>query len=218
MNAVPRVSPDPLETSGRSRIVLVEFLPSGGLFQFSFQFAAALADAGHEVTLVTGPDPELTSRTDGLQVRSLLPTWHPNAVAAEGIGRRLRRLARAVRLLESWRRVLVLLRRERPDVAQFGELRFALDSAAFLAVARLTRPTAIVDVAHNPLPYDVTGKADSAEKGGWLTRRLLRRRTRPARWCWCWARGLGATCSATFLPSGGSRSAATATTPRCSSR
>ena len=48
-----------------------------------------------------------------------------------------------------------------------------LDSAAFLAVARLTRPTAIVDVAHNPLPYDVTGKADSVEKGGWLTRRLL---------------------------------------------
>ena len=40
----------------RLRIVLVEFLPSGGMFQFSFQFAAALAKAGHEVRLITGPE------------------------------------------------------------------------------------------------------------------------------------------------------------------
>jgi glycosyltransferase involved in cell wall biosynthesis len=69
--------------------------------------------------------------------------------------------------------VLGELRRERPDVAQFGELRYVLDSAALIAIARLTKPTAIVDVAHNPLPYDVTGKTQSVQKGGRLTRRLL---------------------------------------------
>ncbi len=157
------------------RIVLVEFLPSGGMFQFSFQFAAALARAGHSVTLLTGPDPELTSRVEGLQVESMLPTWHPNADAGHGRWGRLRRVGRALRLLESWRRVLGRLRRERPDVAQFGELRFLLDSAALAVVARLVRPTTVVDVAHNPLPYNVHDADQTVEKTGRLTRALLGR-------------------------------------------
>ena len=172
-----RPRPDPGAVRHPLHIVLVEFLPSGGMFQFSFLFAEALAAAGHRVTLVTGPEPELTARTEGLEVRPVLPTWHPNADADVGPTRwrRLRRAVRAVRLLESWRRVLVLLRRERPDVAQFGELRFVLDTAAFLLLARLTRPTTLVDVAHNPLPYDVTSSAGAVEKGGRLTRGLLAR-------------------------------------------
>jgi glycosyltransferase involved in cell wall biosynthesis len=145
------------------------------MFQFSFQFAAALAKAGHDVRLITGPEPELASSVDGLEICSLLPTWHPNVETAGGVRRRLRRVGRALRLLESWRRVLSYLRRERPDVAQFGELRFLLDAAALLVVARLTPETAIVDVAHNPLPYDVTSKTQSVEKGGRLTRWLLGR-------------------------------------------
>ena len=153
------------------RIVLVEFLPSGGMFQFSFQFATALAQAGHTVTLLTGPDPELTSRVDGLEVRSVLPTWHPN----RGSWSRLRRVARAFRLLESWRRVLGQLLRERPDVAQFGELRFVLDSAALAILARLVPGTTFVDVAHNPLPYNVNDADQTVQKGGRLTRALLAR-------------------------------------------
>jgi glycosyltransferase involved in cell wall biosynthesis len=159
----------------RLRIVLVEFLPSGGMFQFSFQFATALAQAGHTVTLLTGPDPELTSRVDGLQVRSLLPTWHPNVGPGRGRRGRLRRVGRALRLLESWRRVLGYLLRERPDVAQFGELRFVLDSAALAILAGLVPGTTFVDVAHNPLPYNVDHADRSVEKGGRLTRALLAR-------------------------------------------
>jgi glycosyltransferase involved in cell wall biosynthesis len=145
------------------------------MFQFSFQFATALAQAGHTVTLLTGPEPELSPQVDGLEVRSLLPTWHPNADPGRRRSGPLRRAARALRLLESWRRVLAHLRRERPDVAQFGELRFVLDSAALAIVARLIRPTTVVDVAHNPLPYDVNHPDQSVEKGGRLTRTLLNR-------------------------------------------
>jgi glycosyltransferase involved in cell wall biosynthesis len=171
------------EPAGRSevtdrglRIVLVEFLPRGGMFQFSFQFADALARAGHRVTLLTGPDPELTSTTPGLDVLSALPTWNPNAnTEVTGVARVLRRITRALRLVESWRRVLVYLRSARPDVAQFGELRFVLDTGALLVVARLGRVTTLVDVAHNPLPYDVHGKDQSVEKSGRLTRALLDR-------------------------------------------
>ena len=168
--------PAAAEEPRRLRIVLVEFLPSGGMFQFSFQFAAALAKAGHDVRLITGPNPELVSNIEGFEICSLVPTWHPNAeIAGGGLRRRMRRVGRAVRLLESWRRVLGYLRRERPDVAQFGELRFLLDTASLLVVARLGRPTAIVDVAHNPLPYDVTSKTQAVQKGGRLTRWLLGR-------------------------------------------
>lgn len=161
--------------SGALDITLVEFLPSGGMYQFAFQFADALARAGHRVRLLTGPTPEMLSETDGLSVVSLLPTWHPNAAEPGGpLRRKLRRAYRALLLAESWRRVLADLRLHRPDVAQFGELRYALDTAALLTVARFTK-TAIVDVAHNPVPYDVTNRGRSVEKRGRLTRWLLAR-------------------------------------------
>ena len=213
--AAHRIGPAP--TSAPLRIVLVEFLPSGGMFQFSFQFAAALARAGHAVTLLTGPDPELTTRVEGLQVESVLPTWHPNADPGPGRWGRLRRVGRALRLLESWRRVLGQLRRERPDVAQFGELRFLLDSAALAVVARLVRPTTVVDVAHNPLPYNVHDADQSVEKTGRLTRPCWAGRTRRAAWSWCWGRDPSGSSGSTSRRYAGWRSAATATTPGCSS-
>jgi glycosyltransferase involved in cell wall biosynthesis len=153
------------------RIVLVEFLPSGGMFQFSFQFAKALAEAGHHVQLLTGPSPELRSTTPNLEV---FPTWHPNRQQEEGpVKRKIRRILRALLLVESWRRAVVHVRRKRPDIAQFGELRYPLDAAALLLTARLGHVGALVDVAHNPLPYDVTNKAQSVEKAGRFTRHLL---------------------------------------------
>ncbi len=159
-------------------IVLVEFLPSGGMFQFSFQFADALASAGHRVTLLTGPEPELRSRNANLEIVDTLPTWHPNAaepVTSSAWRRKLRRLGRALRLAAAWWRVLLHVRRHRPAVVQFGELRFPLDSAGLLAVARFGRAGVVVDVAHNPLPYDVNSADESVEKTGRVVTTLLRR-------------------------------------------
>lgn len=155
-------------------IVLVEFLPTGGMFQFTFQFGEALARQGHRVLLLTGPDPELRSATPGFEVVEIFPTWNPNVeLGGSTLRRKARRVGRALRLVESWRQAMGMIRRMRPDVAQFGELRYPLDSALFLLLARRCRGTALVDVAHNPLPYDVNGTSDSVEKGGRLTRRLL---------------------------------------------
>lgn len=159
-------------------VVLVEFLPSGGMFQFSFQFADALAQSGHRVTLLTGPGPELVSRRTNFTVIDTLPTWNPNAPegsASSTWRRKVRRVGRALRLLLAWLQVLGYLRRHRCDVVQFGELRFPLDSVCLLAVARFGRARSVVDVAHNPLPYDVNSKDQSVEKGGRLLRALLRR-------------------------------------------
>jgi glycosyltransferase involved in cell wall biosynthesis len=67
----------------------------------------------------------------------------------------------------------VHIRSLRPEVAQFGEFRYLLDSALFLVLTRRCPATAFVDVAHNPLPYDVNGKSTAVQKAGRLTRRLL---------------------------------------------
>ncbi len=166
----------PLPAGPPLTIVLVEFLPTGGMFQFTFQFGEALARQGHRVLLLTGPDPELRSATPGLEVVELLPTWNPNVeLGGSGFRRKARRVGRALRLVESWRQAMALIRRLRPDIAQFGELRYPLDSAMFLLLARRCPDTVLVDVAHNPLPYDVNGPSGSVEKGGRLTRRLLDR-------------------------------------------
>ncbi len=171
----PEPTVDDAPSAGpRLTIVLVEFLPSGGMFQFTFQFGEALARQGHLVLLLTGPDPELRSATPGFEVVELFPTWHPTVeLGGSGLRRRARRVGRALRLVESWRQATTMIRRLRPDVAQFGELRYPLDSALFLLLARRCPDTALVDVAHNPLPYDVNDASGSVEKGGRLTRRLL---------------------------------------------
>ena len=162
-------------------VLVVEFLPSGGMFQFSYLFGEALAALGHRVTLLTGPGPELTSRRPGFVVDPSLRTWHPNqGLGATGVRRKLRRVLRAWQLVLAWTQVLVRVRRDRPDVVQFGELRYPLDTAAFWLVTRLGGAGAVVDVAHNPVPYDVTGAADAVEKSGRLTRALLARAYRAA--------------------------------------
>ena len=174
--APARPATGPAAAASPLTIMLVEFLPTGGMFQFTFLFGEALARRGHRVLLLTGPEPELRPSTPGFEVVSLFPTWDPNVeLGGSFLRRKLRRVGRALRLVESWRRATGLIRRLRPDIAQFGELRYPLDSAMFLRLARRCAGVALVDVAHNPLPYDVNGSSDSVEKGGRLTLRLLDR-------------------------------------------
>lgn len=136
-------------------ILLVEFSPSGGLYQFAFQLGEALARAGHAVQLLTGPDPELLPRTAGLSVLSTLPTWHPaEAVRPPGPVRAVRRVVRAGRHVAAWAVVDRHLRRTRPDVVLWGEWRFTLDGHLAAALARRHRARSVLaDLAHTPLPF-----------------------------------------------------------------
>jgi glycosyltransferase involved in cell wall biosynthesis len=130
---------------------MVEFSPSGGLFHFALQMAEALAQAGHSVELITGPDPELSPRVPGVRLVPILPTWHPGSTGPKLV-RKARRVVRAVRHLESWRRVAVHLRRSRPDVVQWAELRFAIDGAVVAWLAGRRDAPVMVDVVHEPRP------------------------------------------------------------------
>lgn len=137
-------------------IVLVEFTPSGGLFQFAVQLGEALARRGHQVSLLTGESPELTSRVPGFRVRPLLPTWHPAAGAtAPRRVRKVRRVVRAGRYIAAWLITCALLIRERPDVVQWASFRFPMDGWFVRRLAQLPGiRTVWVDLVHAPRPFN----------------------------------------------------------------
>jgi glycosyltransferase involved in cell wall biosynthesis len=146
------------------KIAVVEFSPSGGLYQFALQMADAYAAEGHDVELITGRKPELSPTQPGVTLRAALPTWHPAAAdepawmrTRPGAAvRKARRAARAGRLVLAWMWLGVLLRRSRPDVVQWAEWRFALDGWwVRRIVGRLAaRGTVHADVAHTPKPFE----------------------------------------------------------------
>lgn len=145
------IAPRRAAGAGRRRVALVEFPPSGGLFQFSLQLGEALARAGDEVELITGPRPELRSREPRCRVRSLLPTWHPGAGAgAPEWWRRPRRVLRAVQHTAAWLVLIGYLRITRPDVVLWSEWRFPTDGWGVRAVRKLLPQMVLALVAHEP--------------------------------------------------------------------
>jgi glycosyltransferase involved in cell wall biosynthesis len=132
---------------------MVEFPPSGGLFQFSVQLGEALARRGHRVDVITGRRPELRSREGLCRIRGVLPTWHPHAGSGRaGVLRRARRLVRALRHVAAWAQLVVLLAARRPDVVMWSAWRFPVDGWGVRVVRRLLPDAELAIVAHEPRP------------------------------------------------------------------
>lgn len=158
------------------RIALVEFSPSGGLFQFAVQLGVALAVQGHDVHLYTGPRPELTPSQPGFTIHPVLPTWHPLDERVRGtVVRKLRRGVRAGQLVLAWVVLAARLRRDRPDAVFFSTWRFALDALGVLAVDALLPGAMLGIVAHEPRA--VTDSDTTKAKSGPVFDRAL-----PAAW------------------------------------
>lgn len=135
------------------RVVMVEFPPAGGLFQFTVQLGEALARRGHPVNIVTGPRPELRSREDGCAVRPILPTWHPAAGSdSPSWWRRARRGLRAGQYATAWVCLLAWLKRSQPDVVLWSAWRFPLDGWGVRLVRRVLPEATLGLVAHEPRP------------------------------------------------------------------
>ena len=131
------------------KVMLVEFSPSGGLFHFAFQLGRGLAELGHEVELLTGPDPELRSDHPGFRVVPVLPTWHPAPRALESpVLRKARRGVRALLLVVAWSRALREVRKRSPDVVQWAAWRFVIDGLFARALARRRDRPVLVDLCH----------------------------------------------------------------------
>ncbi len=158
----------------RCRIVLVEFPPSGGLYQFALQLGEALARAGASVELVTGPAPEVDSREPDCRVRSILPTWHPTAGAdAPAWWRKARRVLRAGQHTAAWAVLLAYLLRARPDVVVWSAWRFPIDGWGVRAARRLLPETVLALVAHEPRPLVEQPGQDGMYKTSSTTERAL---------------------------------------------
>lgn len=155
----------------RRPVVLVEFSPSGGLFQFGYQLGEALAQRTAPVELWTGPEPEMASATADFTVRSVLPTWHPadTEVRSRAL-RKVRRPLRAAQLVLAWCVLGVRLLAARPQAVLFSQWRFTFEPWFVVAFTRLLPRTTFGIVAHEPFPRS-DAKDTSTVKSGRLLQR-----------------------------------------------
>jgi glycosyltransferase involved in cell wall biosynthesis len=155
------------------RITLVEFSPSGGLYQFAVQLGAGLGALGHRVELVTGPAPEFVPDQSGFTVLPILPTWHPAGEPTPTWRHKFRRAGRAGRYVAAWGVVARHLRRARPDVVQWAEWRFAVDGFVAAWLARRSWAKVMVDLVHTPVPLVEQDGQQALHKSGRLLWRGL---------------------------------------------
>jgi glycosyltransferase involved in cell wall biosynthesis len=152
----------------------VELSPSGGIFQFSFQLGSHLASNGHNVELLTGPEPELASDTIRFRVRSWLPTWHPGSATLDPSWvRRPRRALRAIRHVVALGVVLVRIAYLKPDVVLWHPLRFPIDSWGVVLANRLSRRSAMCIIMHEHRPLAEQRRSGSFYRASPLQRRAL---------------------------------------------
>ncbi len=145
------------------KIAVVEFAARGGLIQYAFQLCRALADSGAGVVLITDRHYELAQLPHRFRVDTSLRLWDPKPAGrislsrAARVARSARRIVRAAAYQAAWVRTIAVLRRERPDIVQFGDFRFASD----LVWLRLLRALGftLADICHNVLPFASGGSA-----------------------------------------------------------
>ncbi|MFM5953756.1 MAG: glycosyltransferase [Novosphingobium sp.] len=163
------------------RVMLVEFLGRGGLVHYAYQFCQGLADQGVAVELVTDRDYELDALPHRFPVRRLFRMWDPRPDGEASwstsklarIGRLARRGQRAVRYYRQWWRLIRLVAKERPDVVQFGEIRFATDLIPLLTLR--AQGVQLADVCHNVAPFDISANQDRITKESRWHRAAFRR-------------------------------------------
>lgn len=157
----------------RKPIVLVEFSPSGGLFQFAVELGNALAARGQRVELWTGPRPEMQSSVPGFTVRAVLPTWHPaDAEVRSRWFRLLRRGLRAGQLVFAWIVLTVRLALVRPGAVLWSQWRFIFEPLFVVLVSALLPNTTLGIIAHEPVPRS-DAKDTSTPKSGRLLNRAF---------------------------------------------
>lgn len=157
--------------SGSRPIVLVEFSPSGGLFQFAVHLGSALAARGETVELWTGPRPEMRSQQAGFTVRPVLPTWHPGDSDVHSRWFRLiRRILRAGQLVLAWIVLTVRLVIARPRAVLWSQWRFFFEPLFVVLISALLGRTTLGIIAHEPLPRSDAKDTSTPKNGALLSR------------------------------------------------
>jgi glycosyltransferase involved in cell wall biosynthesis len=142
------------------RIYVVEASAKGGLIHYSYHLCRALQRKGAMVTLVTSTAYELDGLEHNFQVEKLLKLWDPRQ-GRDGnpLWRKIRRGLRGIQYVKEWLKLVWYLRREKPDVVLFGEIRFAFE-LYFLRMLRMFGLN-LADIVHDVQSYDTSRDANT---------------------------------------------------------
>jgi glycosyltransferase involved in cell wall biosynthesis len=135
-------------------VAVVELAGKGGLIHYAYQLCRAMHGLGADVTLITDRHYELGALPHPFRLEPVLDLWDPKPAVPQRAGL-LRRASRAAIYHREWLRAAAILRRMKPDVAQFGDIRFATDLFPLAAARGAARLSA--DVCHNVHPFSATG-------------------------------------------------------------
>ncbi|HUO86960.1 MAG TPA: glycosyltransferase, partial [Thermoanaerobaculia bacterium] len=157
------------------RVAVVEPAARGGMIHYAYQLCRGLALAGADPILVTARGYELADLPHPFRRIELLRLWDPKPVAEDAAGAPApwRRLVRGLVWYREWLRLVAWLVRERPDVVQLGDLRFAGDLLPLVLLRLSGLP--LVDVCHNVEPFALGGRRAGRFGAGAPTRWLYRR-------------------------------------------
>ncbi len=130
------------------RIVVVEPNNGGGLVHFAYQMCGALAEQGMDVTLLVGDEYELADRPHNFRVEKVLKLWQAFDPASMKLNHKgfiqrafgklrwqLRRVARAMRLVLAWMKIVSFVTRAKPDIVQFTRIEYPIEEL-FIAYLR----------------------------------------------------------------------------------
>ncbi|MGA1875733.1 MAG: glycosyltransferase family 4 protein [bacterium] len=144
------------------RIAVVEFTGRGGMIHYAFQLCRAMQACGAEVTLITARDFELRGLSHKFQIRTIFKLWNPKPAGTisdsrwPSMSRTFLRSGRAFIYYREWLRLFLCLQRLRPDIVQFGDIRFPADLICFLLLRQ--KGFTITDICHNVYPFATGGK------------------------------------------------------------
>lgn len=150
----------------KKKIHVVEFPERGGMIHYAYQLCSGLSSQGYDVSLITGQAYELSELPHNFSVKKILRLWDPKKNdSSSRMYRLVRRLWRALKYYYSWILLIRYLRRVRPDIVQFGEIRFPLDLVP-LMLLRMSGLT-LTDICHNVSPFDVSSDNSRLIKASW---------------------------------------------------
>ncbi len=136
------------------RIYVVEGSGKGGMIHYDYHLCRALQRGGVDTTLVTSTAYELRDLEHNFKPVELLRLWDPRGSKSprNPVIRKLRRSIRGAQYIAEWLRLINYLRRERPDVVLFGEIRFAFEYT-FLRMLK-SSGLKLAAIVHDVQKYD----------------------------------------------------------------
>lgn len=141
------------------RVYVVEASGKGGLIHYSYHLSRGLQRCGVETTLVTSTAYELRDLEHPFRVVEFLRLWDPRASkSGNPLWHKARRGLRGLQYIYQWYRLVNFLKREKPDVVLFGEMRFAFETY-FLQMLRRSG-IKLADIVHDVQAYDTRKGSD----------------------------------------------------------